>query len=90
MSTILLQSAQGDFFSLTPFSPPNPSARFISTTIVTNVPTDELPFSHLLMQWGHFLDHDITLTPELEAECEGCEVTEICQPIRVADIDPEI
>ncbi len=82
-----LQNRGGFFDSLTPFVPPNPSPRFISTTIIQNVTNDELPFSHLLMQWGQFLDHDLDLSPELEAECEGCEATEICEPIRVADID---
>ena len=82
-----LQNRGGFFDTLTPFVPPNPSARLISTTIVRNRTDDESPFSHLLMQWGQFLDHDLDLSPELEAECEGCESTEICEPIRVPDND---
>ena len=70
-----------------PFVPPHPSARQISETIVFNVTQDELPFTHLLMQWGQFLDHDLSLGPELEEECEGCRKTEICSPIPVPDID---
>ena len=70
-----------------PFVPPNPSARKISETVIFNVTEDELPFTHLLMQWGQFLDHDLSLGPELEEECEGCRKTEICAPIPVPDLD---
>ncbi len=70
-----------------PFLAPVPSARFISETVILNITQDELPFTHLLMQWGQFLDHDLDLGPELEEECEECEFTEICQPIRVPDLD---
>ena len=79
--------AKRTFPTLNPFLPPNPSARLISETVIMNVTQDEIPFTHLLMQWGQFLDHDMDLGPELEEECEGCEFTEICQPIRVADLD---
>ncbi len=82
-----LQSRGGFFDTLTPFVPPNPSPRIISSTVIENRTRDELPFSHLLMQWGQFLDHDLDLSPELEAECEGCEATEVCEPIRVPDDD---
>ena len=70
-----------------PFVPPNPSPRQISETVIFNVTQDELPFTHLLMQWGQFLDHDLDLGPELEEECEGCRKTEVCQPIAVPDLD---
>ena len=70
-----------------PFVPPNPSPRQISETVILNVTQDELPFTHLLMQWGQFLDHDLDLGPELEEECEGCRKTEICAPIPVPDLD---
>ena len=70
-----------------PFVPPNPSPRQISETVILNVTQDELPFTHLLMQWGQFLDHDLDLGPELEEECEGCKKTEICAPIPVPDLD---
>ena len=79
--------ARNDFLTIGPFVAPNPSARLISESIVQNVSQEELPFSHLLMQWGQFLDHDLDLSPELEAECVGCEATEVCEPIRVADRD---
>ena len=73
-----------------PFLPPQPSARLISEKVVTNVTQDEIPFTHLLMQFGQFLDHDLDLTPaqEVEEGCEECTFTDICQPIRVPDSDP--
>lgn len=79
--------AQNKFPTFSPFLPPNPSARFISETVILNISQDELPFTHILMQWGQFLDHDLDLGPELEEECEGCKFTEVCQPIRVPDLD---
>ena len=72
---------------IAPFVPPSPSVRLISETVILNVTQDEIPFTHILMQWGQFLDHDLDLGPELEEECEGCKFTEICQPIKVPDLD---
>ena len=77
-----------DFLGISPFVPPNPSARHISETIINNITTDEIPFTHILMQWGQFLDHDLDLGPELEEECEDCLITDICVPIQVTDSDP--
>ena len=81
-----LQS-QRDFSSIGPFQPPNPSARLVSTSVIEDIRQEEVPFSHLLMQWGQFLDHDFTLSPFQEGVCEGCEVSEVCNPIRVPDGD---
>ena len=84
-----IQAEAGELFSLGAFVPPDPSARLISKTIIfRNDTREEDNFTHLLMQWGQFLDHDLDLSPELEEECEGCEFTEICEPIRVAIEDP--
>ncbi len=79
--------AQNKIKRISPFLPPVPSARLISETVILNVTQDEIPFTHLLMQWGQFLDHDLDLGPELEEECEDCKFTEICQPIKVPDLD---
>ena len=72
----------------TAFDAPNPSARFISDFVIQDkVNRLETPFSHLLAQFGQFLDHDMDLGPELEVECEGCTFTPVCSPIRVAPTD---
>ena len=81
------EKKEDSIMNIGPFVPPNPSPRQISETVILNVTQDELPFTHILMQWGQFLDHDLDLGPELEEECEGCKKTEICQPIPVPDLD---
>ena len=86
-----LQNRKGEFFKAGPFSQPNPSARLVSQTVIRNVNEDEA-LTHIAMQWGQFLDHDTSLTPEQEDKCnrrvEECEFTNICEPIRVPDRDP--
>ena len=86
-----IQNSLGKIFDASPFQPPNPSARIVSQTIISNVSEDE-GLTHILMQFGQFLDHDLSLSPELEDECPeraaDCEFTEICRPIRIADRDP--
>ena len=84
-----LQAKTGNVFSLSAFGAPAPSARLISKTLIfRNDSREENDFTHLLMQWGQFLDHDLDLSPELEADCEHCEFTEICRPIHVPEEDP--
>lgn len=83
-----LQNRFFDFLPATPFTPPNPSARLISSSVIIDKVQEEDPFTHILMQWGQFLDHDLDLAPELEAECEHCEFTDICEPVRVLPTDP--
>lgn len=58
-----------------PFSPPNPSPRVISVGVVRDRPEVEDRYTHILMQWGQFMDHDLDLAPELENCPEGCNVT---------------
>ena len=86
-----LQARNSDLLRIGNFVPPYPSARLISQTITSrNVSKEEQPFTHILMQWGQFLDHDMDLSPELEPvpECESCVFTEVCEPIFVPEDDP--
>ena len=47
-----------------------PSARNVSTTIHHGVKENKHPFASLMvMQFGQFLDHDLTLTPEQDLHC---------------------
>ena len=86
-----LQNREASFFSLDAFTPPNPSARHVSQTVIRDINKDE-SLTHILMQWGQFIDHDLSLSPELEDECperaEHCEFTTVCESIRVTDLDP--
>ena len=84
-----LQARKSKILSVGPFAPPNPSARLISQSVILDVAEDE-SVTHMLMQWGQFLDHDLSLGPELEDHCSErkCEFTEICEPIFVPDRDP--
>ena len=73
-----------------PFDPPNPSAREASRNILQDRVIDDPNHSHMIMQWGQFLDHDLDLAPELREECpeDVCEVTEACSPIAIVQ-DPD-
>lgn len=66
-----------------PFLPPNPSPRLVSSTIVRDRPLDDASITHMLMQWGQFLDHDITFSPGLSPNCGNCQKTDVCIPILV-------
>ena len=89
-----LQKIGEDLLGRGPFDAPNPSAREASRTVLLNRSIDDDVHSHMIMQWGQFLDHDLDLAPEQsEEECplESCEVTEECCPIPVVtnpDGDP--
>ena len=39
---------------------PLPSARLVSTVIHTDQDSDLTSITHMVMQWGQFLDHDLT------------------------------
>ena len=86
-----IQNMRGDIFNTTAFEPPVPSARHVSQTVIRDIANDER-LSHILMQFGQFIDHDLSLSPELEDDCgeraEHCGFTDICEPIRVTDLDP--
>ena len=79
---------------LSPFSPPNPSPRISSTGIVRDREDVDTTHTHILMQWGQFLDHDLDAIPEFEDCPEGCEVDEehegMCYPFAVPFDDREV
>ena len=74
-----------------PFAPPNPSARVVSTTIFLDVDVNDTVHSLVLMQWGQFVDHDLTHMP-VAAHCptDNCDITEVCAPIRVQNTDDNV
>lgn len=71
-----------------PFSPPWPSARLVSWKTIKNLsPLNMGSITHMFMQWGQFLDHDLDVAPLFSSiEC-GCNYTEKCQPIPVREDD---
>ena len=76
------QQANGDFFRLGRFDPPNPSARAVVNSIHPPRPFDDPVHSHLLMAFGQFLDHDFAFTP-IFGGCSGCNFSGECIPIFV-------
>ena len=79
----------GNILPIGPFDAPIPSARLISQSIVLDKPFDELQASHMLMQFGQYLEHDVTRTPGLAADCVGCQYNDVCLPIFVPSDDPD-
>ena len=71
-----------------PFSPPWPSPRLISWKIIKSLQIPQMVgMTHMFMQWGQFLDHDLDIAPVFSGvEC-GCNYTEECLPIQVQDDD---
>lgn len=76
-----------------PFSPPTPSARTISLSVVRDSHIDEYSVTHMLMAWGKFLSFDLSHTtskftrPE-EEQCSSCKIKYPCEPIRIPEDDP--
>ncbi|XP_033097959.1 peroxidasin homolog [Anneissia japonica] len=77
-----------------------PSARKVSLEVIsTHSVTPNDKYSHMLMQWGQFLDHDLdfTVTSLSKArftdgvECKDtCDNAPPCFPIRIPEGDPRI
>ena len=66
-----------------------PSPRFVSHTFHTSENISATSVTHMLTQWGQFLDHDITLTPEEHIEdcCSEETDDDECFPIFVSSSD---
>ncbi|XP_078669070.1 peroxidasin-like isoform X2 [Branchiostoma floridae x Branchiostoma belcheri] len=77
-----------------------PSSRGVSTQVLsTSTTTPDSRYSHMVMQWGQFLDHDLDLAVESSSEftfstglrCnETCDNTPPCFPIEIPRGDPRI
>ncbi|KAJ9586071.1 hypothetical protein L9F63_020268, partial [Diploptera punctata] len=76
-----------------------PSARLVSTRLVsTKEITPDERITHMVMQWGQFLDHDLDhAIPSVSSEswdgidCKrSCEYAAPCYPIEVPPNDPRI
>ncbi|XP_013777552.2 uncharacterized protein LOC106462198, partial [Limulus polyphemus] len=77
---------------------PLPSPRVISTTVHYDVSAPHVRYSLMVMQWGQFLDHDITFTPMNEGfkgsvlNCKDCDssskIHPECLPISIPNNDP--
>ena len=69
-----------------------PSARYVSQAFHTSENISSSEVTHMLTQWGQFLDHDITLTPENEEHDCCTNVGETlasseCFPIEISSSD---
>ena len=71
------------------YSPPWPSARHISWKIIEDIRPDVPPtITHMVMQWGQFVDHDLDIAPVFDEGSCGCTITPKCIPIEVNPLDP--
>ena len=73
------------------FQPPLPSSRYTSWQIILDKEPSEYPYTHILMQFAQFVDHDINMGPDTSDSaappCNHCDFTDVCDPIRVSGND---
>ena len=79
---------------------PLPSARHVSLELASAQHiTEDSVFTHMLMQWGQFIDHDLDFVPQAVSNArfsdgrhcnETCENQAPCFPIPVPENDPRI
>ncbi|XP_015784100.1 peroxidase [Tetranychus urticae] len=77
---------------------PLPSARMVTATVHRDVDRPDSDLTILIMSWGQFIDHDLTLAApprdENDLEFDCCELRErgtdhpLCAPIIIPDDDP--
>ena len=70
------------------FDPPWPSTRHLTEQILSSSKTDSRKLTHMHMQWGQFLDHDIDLLGMFEVDCPKVNNdSQFCFPVKVKDTD---
>ena len=78
---------------------PKPPARLVSTTLIsTHTITSDDEITHMVMQWGQFLDHDLDhALPAVSSESwdgidckKSCENAAPCFPMEVPPNDPRV
>ncbi|KAJ8737014.1 hypothetical protein PYW07_000285 [Mythimna separata] len=76
-----------------------PSARLVSTSIITTTDiSEDLKLTHMVMQWGQWLDHDLDhALPSVSSQTwdgidckKTCDYAAPCFPIDVPSNDPRI
>nr|XP_023021293.1 peroxidasin [Leptinotarsa decemlineata] len=76
-----------------------PSSRLVSTTLIsTSKITPDPEITHMVMQWGQFLDHDLDhATPSVTSESwdgidckKSCDYAAPCYPMDVPPNDPRV
>lgn len=76
-----------------------PSPRFVSTNLIsTDTIEQDSQITHMVMQWGQFLDHDLDhALPAVSSESwdgidckKSCEQSPPCYPIEVPENDPRV
>lgn len=81
------------------FGHPKPAARLVSTSLISthNITSDD-SITHMVMQWGQFLDHDLDhALPAVSSETwdgidckKSCENAPPCFPMEVPPGDPRV
>ncbi|KAJ8985113.1 hypothetical protein NQ317_012763 [Molorchus minor] len=78
---------------------PKPSSRLVSTTLIATTKTTPDPeITHMVMQWGQFLDHDLDhAIPSVSSESydgidckKSCDYAAPCYPMDVPKDDPRV
>lgn len=76
-----------------------PSPRLVSTSLIsTETITEDDQITHMVMQWGQFLDHDLDhALPSVSSESfdgvdckKTCDYAAPCYPIQIPDNDPRV